>query len=607
MIHTPIGRRVSAVACAAAIATAGGFTAVAAAATGGSPAIGTGHTRSATSAAPPANAHVFTGQLPRTGATGTAFPAAATVSSGAQPRVVGGSPVDSSLYPSVVGIATFSWFNGSRYENFCTGTILSATKVLTTANCVDDALDATTYVIAGRDDLTDTSSGFVSRAGSIWTDPTYHIQNSPPPNGTPIDNTAVITLTTALPAAYPPIALTAQGDSSPYTAGASATTVGYGMSQDADYASAGVLHAGSVQVQSAAACASSGAQFDYPFDATMLTCAGTAAGGAATTGPAACEDDQGGPLLENGVEVGITDVVYNGYCGKAGYLPTYEKLSAYNTTLTAGAALTPAEDLEFSGSGHADIMAVDGSGDLQLYSGSGFINQGDTTNSSFVGSTRVGTGWGGFKYVLRMTDWEGDGAESIFAVAQNGDLYEYQTDGVGDFTHGGNGLLIGTGFQNFTKLVAANNFTGDGKPDLIGVAANGNLDLYEGNKSGGWNNSAPIVIGTGWGVFTQLVSVGDWNKDGHQVLLGQLADGTLHEYESTGVGTWTSAAGQSIGTNFTMYTKLLAVGDWNGDQAPDLIGVDSRGGMYLYETDGKGGWSVDGDPIGVGFTFPQIF
>lgn len=543
----------------------------------------------------PKNAVRYTGPAFTPGATGSTFPAATAPGSGST-RVVGGAPAQSGDFPGVVGIVTVFFLadpNGGldEWTATCTGTAASPTQILTAAHCDTEMPFGTTYVIAGRDNLSDTTSGYVAAVRSTWTDQAYQVSST----GVPTDDVSVITLWNPLPAAYTDVSLTAQGDQTPYAAGTSATVVGYGETLAGNTSSAGTLNQATVPIQSDATCTAA-----MPgYAAATMTCAGDAAGG-----PDSCNGDSGGPLLVNGVEAGIVDWGSEA-CGSAGTYGVYERLSAYNSAITTAMAEPPIINMGFFGGGHPDIMAISGAGDLLLYNNSGFLNDGA---DGFAGVLDMGSGWGGLQQVFRVNNWNGDNTMSLMAVTQDGTLLEYQGDGQGDWANNGNPTEIGTGWNIFNDIMVVNNWEGDGHADLIGREANGDLLLYESNGEGGWVSQSGTLIGTGWGLFNSILTPGTWNGDGHQVLIGREANGDLLEYVSDGHGGWVSQTGTVIGTGWNMFSTFLTVGDWNGDGMMDMIGVTPSGTMLMYETNGKGQWITgQGIQIGSGWTYGQIF
>jgi hypothetical protein len=323
-----------------------------------------------------------------------------------------------------------------------------------------------------------------------------------------------------------------------------------------------------------------------------MTCAGFPTGGVDT-----CNGDSGGPLLVNGIEAGITDWG-TGTCGEAGTYGVYERLSAYNSLVQAGVTEPVADNMDFTGDGHSDLLVRDGVGNLFDYMGSGFANDGF---GGFTGAKQIGSGWGGFTHLMRVTNWIGDGTESVLAETANGNLYEYDTDGVGDWTNGA-GTQIGTGWNVFSDIEVTHNWYGHGEEDLLGRTPAGALRIYESNGAGGWVNAAGVQIGTGWNTFNTVLTPGDWNGDGHEALIGRTPAGALRLYESNGSGGWINAAGVQIGAGWNEFSSFFSPGDWSGDGLVDLIGVTPGGVMDMYTTDGHGNWiNAAGQQIGSGF------
>jgi hypothetical protein len=154
----------------------------------------------------------------------------------------------------------------------------------------------------------------------------------------------------------------------------------------------------------------------------------------------------------------------------------------------------PVSRLDFTGDGRADVLAVRADGALCLYRGNG---QGGFTGAG----TKIGAGWNTFTKVLSPGDFTGDGHTDLIGAKNNGDLYLYRGNGQGGFT--GPGTKIGTGWNIFTKVLSAGDFSGGGNADLIGAKNNGDLFLYRGNGLGGFTGPG-TKIGTGWNIFTQV-------------------------------------------------------------------------------------------------------
>jgi FG-GAP-like repeat len=149
---------------------------------------------------------------------------------------------------------------------------------------------------------------------------------------------------------------------------------------------------------------------------------------------------------------------------------------------------------DFTGDGRADIAGVKPNGDLYLYRGNG------TGGFNPLAGTRVGTGWGIFAKVFSPGDFTGDRRADIAGVKPNGDLYLYRGNGAGGFNPLA-GTRVGTGWGIFANVFSPGDFTGDRRADIAGVKPNGDLYLYRGNGAGGFNPPAGTRISTGWSIF----------------------------------------------------------------------------------------------------------
>lgn len=539
-----------------------------------------------------------TSALPKPGAYGPRFE---TVVS---PRIVGGTPVaDPSTTPWIVGVQTLfvggvdasgtpQWWLAT-----CTGTVISPTKILTAGHCDTDMPFGTTAVIAGRADLSNQSAGYVAAVASTWTDQQFNLAalRASNYNAVPVHDVAVLTLKNPLPSQYTPIKLSGQGDNSPYAQGTSAQIIGYGITGYGQ-TNSGILRAATTTIQSDATCSTA---MGSGYDKTSMTCAGLPTGGVDS-----CNGDSGGPLVVGGVEVGITDWGVAA-CGSPGTYGVHERLSFYHDEIAADVGATPLVNLDWSGDGHSDLLARDSAGNLWEYAGDGFANDGA---GGFAGWGQIGNGWNIYTKVFRVTNWNGDGTESIMAESSNGALYMYNSDGAGDFT--GGRIQVGTGWNIYSDIMVTNNWTGDGHPDLMGRDPQGNLFLYVSDGHGGWQNGGiRQQIGTGWNMFNTVLTPGVWRGNGHQALIGRTPGGDLLLYESDGHGGWVSQAGMQIGRGWSIFSIFMSPGDWNGDDRPDLIGITPGGAMSLYETDGNGYWLTPaGVSIGSGWNvFNAVF
>jgi hypothetical protein len=195
------------------------------------------------------------------------------------------------------------------------------------------------------------------------------------------------------------------------------------------------------------------------------------------------------------------------------------------------AILTPGD---FNGDGFNDVITRSTTGELFLYRGNG---QGGWIDPST--NIKIGTGWQNFTSIFSPGDFNGDGRSDVIARNAAGELVLYRGNGQGGWVDPSTNIKIGTGWQNFTSIFSPGDFNGDGFADVIARNAAGELLLYRGNGQGGWlNGTAPEKIGTGWNQFNLIFSPGDFNGDGRSDVIGRNAAGELRLYRGNGKGLW---------------------------------------------------------------------
>ena len=91
---------------------------------------------------------------------------------------------------------------------------------------------------------------------------------------------------------------------------------------------------------------------------------------------------------------------------------------------------------------------------------------------------------------------------------------------------------LGSGWNAFTALFQAGDFSGDRRADLVAVDSLGKLWLYPGNGRGGFG--ARTQIGTGWAGFGAVLPLRDFNGDGRADIGAITTDGRLLMYPGNG-------------------------------------------------------------------------
>ena len=532
----------------------------------------------------PAGSRRLTSKLALTpGKHGKAFDPKVTIS----PRITGGTAANSADYPNVVGIETVFVAPDNTGKNVywvstCTGTVLSATRVLTAGHCSVDMPYGTTYVIAGRNNIDLDTNGFVARVASAWTMPSFNYQALVTSDVAPVDDVTVLTLKDKLDASlYPAVSLAAQGAADP-AEGTTGTIVGYGITTGGG-SDAGILRMATEPIKSDATCSTAWPTASAKFDGTRMLCAGIL--NAVDT----CNGDSGGPIFTGDadarVEVGITD--WGTEDCKSNY-GVFSAVNHYSDVIKAQITATGANNLDWTGDGHTDLVAREpATGKLWVASGAGLSTNTYGGLSVILNGDTWGTGWNNYTQLFRVNSWASDGVESIFARDKSGRLFNYRSDNSGGFE--GHPSQIGSGW-NFKDVMVTNNWTGNGLPNLIGRTTDGKLVLYNANGKGGWLNPKGTQIGVGWGTFNTILTPGSWLGDGHQSLIGRKPNGELWLFNSDGKGGWTNPKGTRIGTGWGGFSTFLAPGDWSGDRNVDMMGVAANGDLRVYTTNGKGGW-----------------
>ncbi|MFI9384753.1 S1 family peptidase [Kutzneria sp. NPDC052558] len=226
---------------------------------------------------------------------------------GAGASVVGGTRASTADHPYVV------FLTDAAGLQFCGGTLVRATKVVTAAHCAAGWWPSGIRVVAGRDDK-DGRGGVTAKVAAIWLDPDYR-------SSTGGSDIAVLTLADGL--SYGTLPLATPADHDLYAAGASATVLGWGdTSAEGDYSR--YLMQASLPLVADAVCGQA-----YPeFRRSEMVCAGYPQGGVDT-----CQGDSGGPLVVAGRLAGVTSWGHG--CAEQGHPGVYARVAAYSAAITA--------------------------------------------------------------------------------------------------------------------------------------------------------------------------------------------------------------------------------------------------------------------------------
>lgn len=220
---------------------------------------------------------------------------------GPEPRVVGGERAGIEDYPFAVYLTRSDGFQ------FCGGTLVTRSNVLTAAHCVSGARATDLRVVVGREDK-ESDAGVVAEVRKLWVHPEYRDA---------LSGADVAVLTLAKPVSARPVSYADAEDSGLYEKDVASTILGWGTTAEGGEVSRYLLR-GAVRVVDDADCAKSLPEYDKK----SMVCAGLPRGGVD-----ACQGDSGGPLIADGTLIGITS--WGEGCGRPGKPGVYTRVATY--------------------------------------------------------------------------------------------------------------------------------------------------------------------------------------------------------------------------------------------------------------------------------------
>jgi len=277
--------------------------------------------------------------------------------------------------------------------------------------------------------------------------------------------------------------------------------------------------------------------------------------------------------------------------GSGGFSPFGGSPFALSSTLMNGGATTSMMAADFNHDGKMDLILISNQGSLIIITGdgNGVFNIPTSANLALAPD--------GQDRNLQVADLNGDGYPDVLVAGAPSSLIVLNSAG----------LLAAT--QGFTENAAwLADVNGDGFPDVVGVSGK----IYLNNTHGLMAVSASSLTMPASSLPAGIVA-GDFNGDGKLDLLFVAANpaGTSMEYEFfIGNGSGSFASGTLVPTNISFTSALpsanLVSGDFNGDGLPDFAFVQ-RGAVagsayiYVYEGTGAGAFALAfGSPYQIG-------
>lgn len=184
-------------------------------------------------------------------------------------------------------------------------------------------------------------------------------------------------------------------------------------------------------------------------------------------------------------------------------------------------------------------------------------------------------------------DFNGNGSDELIVVFSGGNVYRYQEDSSGNMAIT-NSVFSSSGVGINAEKVAAGDFNGDGKDELIVLFDDDNMKKYGEDAAGQLVENNSFYVGNG----TQHLDVGDFNGDSVDELIIVLEDEMYRYHENTSGNMVQSEIVYDITDDIK--SPIIKVGNFNEDDKDELIVASSDGTVTRFEENNSGNLVTDG-------------
>nr|WP_254703303.1 CAP domain-containing protein [Pseudarthrobacter sp. C4D7] len=198
--------------------------------------------------------------------------------------------------------------------------------------------------------------------------------------------------------------------------------------------------------------------------------------------------------------------------------------------------------------GPADLVSVDSAGQL--------LNRASTGPRTYAPAKVIGSGFSGAKEVF-VTDWDRDGAYDVLTQWAGGNLTLYRGIASGGFQAP---VTLGVGGWNTLTLAVGGWCSNNRMPQILALDGGGNLYLYANKGTGDIAERTTVATG----VYASRLSMVDYDGDGFQDILGLRTDGTVQLYRGWGTTALRAEARATVATGWTDVTGIRALRNVTG-------------------------------------------